>query len=194
MTTPDSHAPDANTLLARLRNGDHAAAGDLFNLVYDSFRDIAAAQLSHEHRGHTLQPTALVHEAFLKLIDQQRVDWQSRTHFLAVGAEAMRRILVDHARKKKRLKRGGGRPTISLSAELAVSTRQEEDVLAVDEALEQLAKLDPRQARIVEMRFFAGMTAAEVADALSISKATVDREWRIVRAWLRQRLSDGDPL
>ena len=188
----NSDQTDANALLARLSGGDRSAADALLDLVYDRFREMAAAQLSREPAGHTLQPTALVHEAFLKLIDQRRVAWKGRTHFLAVGAQAMRRILVDHARKKKRKKRGGGRQPISLSEELTVSARQDEDVLAVDDALSELAEIDPRQAKIVEMRFFAGMTSAEVAEHLGVSKTTVDREWRIVRAWLRQKLSDGD--
>lgn len=190
MSPPDK--PDADRLLARLGEGDRSAADELLVLVYDRFREMAAAQLSREAPGHTLQPTALVHEAYLKLIDQSRVDWKGRTHFLAIGAQAMRRVLVDHARTKNREKRGGGRQRISLKEELTVSAGEDEDILAVDDALVELAKIDPRQAKIVELRFFAGMTAAEVAEHLGVSKATVDREWRVTRAWLRQRLSVGD--
>jgi RNA polymerase sigma factor (TIGR02999 family) len=145
--------------------------------------------LRQEVPGHTLQPTALVNEAYMKLVDQTRVDWQGRTHFFAVGAKMMRRILVDHARKKKRVKRGGGIHRVSLSDDVQVSKNNDEDVLAIEEALEKLAEQDPRQAQIVELRFFGGLTVAEVAQVLNVSKRTIESEWTILKAWLRRELS-----
>ncbi|MBN1491264.1 MAG: sigma-70 family RNA polymerase sigma factor [Phycisphaerae bacterium] len=177
----------------KLAAGDRSAAEQLFALLYDSFRDLAARYLKSEKPGHTLSPTALVHEAYLKLVDQSRVDWQGRTHFLAVGAQAMRRILVDHARGRKRAKRGGGRIRIQLAEGLALSVQRDEDVLAVDEALAKLAKLDSRQATIVELRFFGGLSVAEVAEFLGLSKRTIEGEWTIARAWLRRELGGDSP-
>ena len=187
---PTPNRTDTSNLLARVSEGDKAAADKLIELLYDEFRHMAAAYLRREPEGITLQPTALVHEAFLKLVDQKRVDWKGRTHFLAVGAQAMRRILVDQARKRKRAKRGFGRRRVVLNEQLALSTHNDRQLLAVDEALAELATIDPRQAEIVELRFFGGMTAAEVAAYLGVSKGTVDREWRMTRAWLRRELSE----
>jgi len=177
--------------LRDLSSGDTSAADRLMPLVYTELRQIAQGCLRNERPGHTLQPTALVHEVFLKLVDQTRVNYRGRTHFLALSAQAMRRILVDHARAKARDKRGGGRPRIELDESLTVSARRDEDLLALDEALEKLAKLDPRQAKIVELRFFGGMTVEEVAEALDVSKRTVESEWTMVRAWLRRELAIG---
>lgn len=171
--------------------GNRAASERLFELLYDDFRRLAGMYLKKERAGHTLQPTALVHEAYLKLIDQTRVDWHGRTHFFAVGAQAMRRILVDHARRRNRLKHGGGRYRLSLKEGLALSTQRDEDLLAVDEAIKTLTKVDPRQAAIVELRFFGGLSVEEVAEVMGISKRTVEKEWTMVRAWLRSKLS-GD--
>lgn len=179
---------DLNGLLDRAVDGDPDAAALFMQALYDDFRRVAAAQLRHEPPGHTLQPTALVHEAFLRLIDQKRVHWQGKTHFIAVGAQAMRRILVDHARASKRAKRGGERKRVELEEHVMVSPRDNDDVIAIDEALDILATLDPRQAKIVELRFFGGMTNEEVAEVLGISRATVDRQWRAVKAWLREQL------
>jgi RNA polymerase sigma-70 factor (ECF subfamily) len=161
---------------------------DLVPLVYDELRRVAARYLRRESPGNTLQPTALVHEAFLKLAQQQRVDWQGRTHVLAIGAKAMRRILVDHAKRKRRVKHGGGLKRIELDEATALSPQRDADLLAVDEALEKLAQIDQRQATIVELRFFGGMTVEEVAEALGVSKRTVEAEWTMVRAWLRREL------
>ncbi len=180
-------------LLRRSVDGDQAAAAQFMQTLYDDFRRVAAAQLRREPPGHTLQPTALVHEAFLRLIDQRQVTWQGRTHFIAVGAQAMRRVLVDHARAARRIKRGGERQRVELDERLTVSPRQTDDVLAIDEALERLAELDPRQAKIVELRFFGGMTNDEVAEVIGVSRATVDRQWRVIKAWLRQQLRDDEP-
>lgn len=160
----------------------------LMELVYDDFRALAKAYLDREPPGHTLQPTALVNEAYVRLVDQNRVDWKGKTHFFAVGATIMRRILVDHARAKQRVKRGGGRDRVALHEDLQISNRDDEDVLGVDDAIERLARKDERQAKIVEMRFFAGMTVAEVAEVLGVSKRTVESEWTMIRAWLRRDL------
>ncbi len=174
--------------------GDRGAAERLFPALYDAFRDLAARYLKGERAGHTLSPTALVHEAYLKLVDQTRVNWQGKTHFFAVGAQVMRRILVDHARTKRRLKRGGGRARIELDENVALSPDRDEDLLAVDEALTKLARVDPRQAAIVELRFFGGLSVAEVAQVLGLSKRTIEGEWTSVRAWLRRELSgEGEP-
>lgn len=181
---------DNTQLLRSVVEREQPATDELIEMLYDDFRSIAAAQLSREPSGHTLNPTALVHEAFLRLIDQNRVDWQGRTHFLAIGAQAMRRVLVDHARSKGRAKRGGGWRRLAVPSELVVSPDNEHDVLAVDDALTELSKLDPRQALIVELRFFGGMTAEEVAHYLGVSKPTVDRQWRVARAWLRKQFSE----
>jgi RNA polymerase sigma-70 factor, ECF subfamily len=179
-------------LLAQAASGDSSAAALLMQSMYDDFRRVAAAQLRREPPGHTLQPTALVHEAFLRLIDQRNVTWQGRTHFIAVGAQAMRRILVDHARGARRIKRGGERRRIQLDESLTVSPKDNEDIIAIDDALNDLAALDPRQAKIVELRFFGGMTNEEVANVLGISRATVDRQWRAIKAWLRSQLQGDD--
>lgn len=153
---------------------------------------MAVNYLRQEPVGHTLQPTALVHEVFLRLIDQTQVNWQGRTHFLAIGATAMRRILIDHARQRQRVKRGGDRQRISFDEQIVLSPQHDEDLLAIDELLGDLQEIDSRQATIVELRFFGGMTSVGVAEHLGISKSTADREWRIVRAWLRQQLSEGN--
>ena len=182
----------ATQLVTQLEQGDPSAAAELVPLVYSELRSLAAAILRQENRGHTLDPTALVHEAFLKLVDQTRVQWKGRAHFFAVCAQAMRGILVDHARGKHRQKRGGGRVRLTLKPDLALSPSRDEDVLALDEALEKLTRLDPRQARIVELRFFGGLNVSEVADVLGVSKRTVESDWTMVRAWLRRELATHD--
>jgi RNA polymerase sigma factor (TIGR02999 family) len=143
-----------------------------------------------ERASHTLQPTALVHEAWLRLIDQTRVEWQGRAHFLAVASQAMRRILCDHARAHKAQKRGGGAPGLALEDTMAVASGSAVDVLDLDEALTALASLDSRQASVVEMRFYGGCAVAEVAEALGVSEKTVKNDWRVARAWLRGRLAN----
>lgn len=190
MHESESASNDTTCLLRDMCRGEKQAEQKLMSLLYDDFRQMAARFLGKESAGHTLQPTALVNEAYLKLIDQHRVDWQGRTHFFAVGAQIMRRILVDHARTRRRQKRGGGRPRIGLTDEMAVSLTNDEDLLAVDEALEKLAQQDARQAKIVELRFFGGLSVQDVADYLGVSKRTVEAEWTMIRAWLRRELSD----
>jgi RNA polymerase sigma factor (TIGR02999 family) len=176
-------------VVTEVKAGGRAAAEQLFQLLYDPFRRLAARYLVDENVGHTLTPTALVHEAYLKLVDQTRVNWQGETHFFAIGAQVMRRILVDHARSRGRQKRGGGAVRIVLDENVALCPGKDEDVLAVDEALQKLAVLDPRQASVVEMRFFGGMNVAEVASVLGVSKRTVEGEWTAARAWLRREIS-----
>lgn len=189
MSKNTEQAADLANALAAAADQREATATQLMQLVYGDFRALAGAYLQREIPGHTLQPTALVNEAFLKLVDQSRVDWQGKTHFFAVGAEMMRRILVDHARSKQRQKRGGGYHRIELHPDLQLSSDRDEDLLAVDEAIDKLAQVDPRQAKIVELRFFGGLNMQEVAEALGTSKRTMEREWTMVRAWLRRELT-----
>jgi RNA polymerase sigma factor (TIGR02999 family) len=183
---------DVTQALSAIDQGDEAAVDYLMPLVYDDMRGLAADYLNRETPGHTLQATALVNEAFLKLVDQSRVEWKGRSHFFAIGAEIMRRILVDHARAKKRAKRGGHRKRIQLTDECQVSPRRDIDVLEINDALIKLSKLDARQAKIVELRFFGGLTVEEVAEVLGVSKRTVESEWTMVRAWLRRELADEE--
>jgi RNA polymerase sigma factor (TIGR02999 family) len=178
-------------LLTGIQSGDHASFEQLLPIVYDELREIAARQMQGEAKGNSLQPTALVHEAYLKLVDQTGVDWRGRTHFVAVAAQAMRRILVDHARHRRALKRGGAQERITLDERLAAEWESDEDLLTLEAALEELSELDPRQARIVELRFFGGLQVAEVAEALGMSKRSVEREWTMIRAWLRRALGKG---
>ena len=172
-----------------------ASAEQLLPLVYDELHQLAAAYMRRERPGHTLQPTALIHEAYLKLVDQTRVDWRGQTHFLAVGAQAMKRLLIDHARARSSDKRGGKWWRVTLDAGIAPGKSQEldtEQILSLHLAIEQLAKLDPRQARIVDLRFFGGLTVAEVAEVLGVSRRTVEEHWVHARAWLRRSLSSGE--
>lgn len=180
-------------LLVASRAGDRRAADELSEMLYDELHGQAHRLLSREGKGHTLQTTALLHEAYLRLVAQTRVDWQGRTHFLAIGAQALRRVLVDHARARLRDKRGGGRVRVELNEDALISPERDHDVLAVDAALTKLARIDERQARVVELRFFAGLTVEEVAAALGLSKRTIEGEWTVARAWLRRELADvGD--
>jgi RNA polymerase sigma-70 factor (ECF subfamily) len=189
----DGDPHEVTQLLAQLSRGDERAADQLMPVVFEEFRALAASYMAREGRDHTFQPTALVNEAYLRLVDQRQTDWKDRSHFFAIGAQAMRRVLVDHARAKRREKRGGSAQRVALHDDIALSPGREEDVLAVNDALERLAQLDPRQARIVELRFFAGLNVEEVAEVLGVSKRTVESDWTMVRAWLRKELGEGDP-
>jgi RNA polymerase sigma factor (TIGR02999 family) len=176
-------------LIRGMAGGDAQAAGQLFGVVYDELRAIAAAQFRHERAGHTLQPTALVNEAFMKLVDEPTLGDLGRREFFSAAARAMRRILIDHARASRRLKRGGGQPRFALADDPAAPAEVDRvDVLAVDEALAELAAHDERKARLVELRFFGGLSMLQVCEVLGISRATADREWRTSRAWLAARL------
>jgi len=182
-------AEDATQLLASAESGRREEADRLMLLIYDELHSLAHRRMGRENVGHTLETTALVHEVYMRLIDQTRVDWQGRTHFFAIAAQALRRALVDHARARGRDKRGGGLVRLELKDDIALSPGQSEDVLAVDEALKTLEALDSRQARVVELRFFAQMNMDEVALALGVSKRTVESDWTAARAWLRRELS-----
>ena len=174
---------------------DPATAEELFPVVYDELRRLARGYMSRETPGHTLQPTALVHEAYLKLIDQTRVDWKGKTHFYAVGARVMRRLLVDHARERGALKRGAGWQNVSFSEALdplGGEALDREQLLDLNSALEQLAEIDEREARVVTLRFFGGLTVEQVAEVLGMSKRTVENDWRHAQAWLRLRLSEKE--
>jgi RNA polymerase sigma factor (TIGR02999 family) len=181
---------EVTQLLMDWSEGNTAALKELMPLVYRELRRLARQYLKRERDGHTLQTTDLVHEAYLKLVDQRRVQWQNRTHFFGVAAELMRRILVDHARRHKRAKRGGGVPLVSLAQANNVSRQTTVDVIAIDEALTKLAKVDERKARIVELRFFGGLEVKETAEFLKISTATVMRDWNMAKAWLHRELSN----
>jgi RNA polymerase sigma factor (TIGR02999 family) len=175
---------------------DHAAAAELMPLVYDELRALARRYLRAEHPGHTLQPTALVHEAYLKLVDQTRVDWQGRSHFRAVGAQAMRRILVDHARRHAAEKRGGGRHRVTLS-DVPVrdaASMDLADVIALEAGLQELATLDARQARVLELRFYGDLPIGEIGAIVGVSKRTVEGDLTHGRAWLRRRLAIKEGL
>lgn len=177
-------------LLVDWQNGSAEALDRLMPLVYGELRAVASHYLSAERSGHTLQSTALVHETYLRMIGQQRVPWQNRAHFLAIAAQMMRRILVDHARRAHRLKRGGALPSLSLDEAADASTPPREiDLLALDEALDRLALIDAQQSRLVELRFFGGLTIEEAAVALGTSSGTVKREWSTARAWLFREMS-----
>lgn len=170
---------------------DRSDADRLFMETYQQLRDLARRYLRKESPGNTLQPTALVHEAYLKLVDQKRVDWQGKTHFFAVGAQAMRRILVDSARRRRAQKRGNGQRGITIQDCLTGDFAQAEDVLELNDALETLQRLDARQGQLAELRYFGGLNVAEAAEVLGVSKRTAERDWMMARAWLRRELHEG---
>jgi RNA polymerase sigma factor (TIGR02999 family) len=170
--------------------GDRRALDRLTPLVYEELRHHAAHYLRRERRGHTLQTTALIHEAYLRLIDAKDVNWQSRAHFFAIAANLMRRVLVDHARRRDADKRGGSQVRVQLDEALAIAPETDVDVLAIDEALNRLAAIDPQQARVVELRFFSGLSVEETAAALGVSPKTVKRDWSVARAWLRREIGE----
>ena len=175
-------------LLQEWRRGDQSAYDRLFPMVYAELRRLARAQLRREHPGHSLQPTLLVHEAYLRLV-RAEVDWRDRTHFLSVAARVMRRILVEHARSKGAHKRGGVDQRVTLTGTIAAPEASPIDVLVLDAAMERLRQLDARQADVVELCYFGGLTYAEIGEAIGVSEATVDRDLRHARAWLRRELS-----
>ena len=182
MSTSSQH--EVTRLLIRLTEGDHAVLDALLPAVYDELRRLASNYLRRERQGHTLQPTALVHEAYIRLVDQTRVEWQNRAHFFGVAAQMMRRILVDHARGQAAEKRGGDVQKISLDENIDVSALRASELVALDEALERLAAIDPQKGRLVELRFFGGLSVEETAEVLGVSAPTVKRQWRMAKAWL----------
>ena len=179
---------DVTALLSELTKGNPAAGSKLIPLVYDQLRRLADGYMRRERTGHTLQTTALVHEAYLKLLGQRSVDWQNRAHFFGIAAQVMRRVLIDHARGHVRDKRGGRSEHVQLDEALVFSPERSADFLELNAALERLAEIDARQAQIVEMRFFAGLTVEETAEVLKISPKTVKRDWSVAKAWLHGEL------
>jgi RNA polymerase sigma factor (TIGR02999 family) len=164
----------------------------LFELVYDELRRLATGVMRGERRDHTLQPTALVHEAYYRLVDQAAIQWQSRAHFFGVVARAMRQLLVEHARRRARIKRGGGWERVAFDEQLGLAAVSEADILELDEALTRLAEMDERMCRVVELRVFAGMTAQEVGHVLGVTRRTVHNDWHVARVWLTRELTGGD--
>lgn len=179
---------DVTDLLVRWQDGDRAALDAFVPLVYAELRRIASAELRRERSGHTLQTTALAHEAFLRLADQKRITWEGRAHFLGVAAVAMRRILIDHARRKRAKKRGGGAVKVEIDLDLLPGSSDGVDLEALDHALNALAVIDTRQARVVELRFFGGLSLDEAAAVLEVSTSTIKRDWTVARAWLYREL------
>ena len=184
---------EVTRILSAMEQGDSHAAEQLLPLVYDELRRLATEKIAHEKPGQTLQATALVHEAYVRLVDQDRAPhWNSRGHFFAAAAEAMRRVLVENARRKQRVKHGGGRQRLDLDEACPIVQPPSDDLLALDEALTRLAAHDPSRAELVKLRFFAGLTMPEVAQALGLSLATAERHWTFVRTWLFAELTGGE--
>jgi RNA polymerase sigma factor (TIGR02999 family) len=190
LTAMEKNSHHVTELLRQWTDGNTAAMDELLPYIYDELRRRAARYLRRERINHTLQTTALVHEAYLKLVDQKAVQWKDRGHFFAVAAQAMRRILVDHAKHKNRAKRGGELPDIQLDSSIENAILESKvDIESLDEALSRLAVLDPDQERLVELRFFAGLSLEEAAAVMNISRATAAREWQVAKSWLHRELS-----
>jgi len=184
---------DVTLLLAQMRSGRRDALDLLLPLIYNELRSLAGRYMQQERAGHTLQPTALVHEAYLRLTHQDRADWRNRAQFMGVAGQLMRRILVDHARKRCAAKRGGPMTTLDeSSARQIADVSRPEEVLAIHLTLERLERLDPQQGKLVELRYFAGLSAQETAEAMELPLRTVEREWTAAKAWLRAQLAEGD--
>ncbi len=181
--------PDVTILLDNWSKGDQNALDQLTPVVYDELRRLAASYMRRERQDHTLQSTALVNEAYLKLVDQKNVVWQNRAHFFGIAAQMIRRILVDHARAHKAEKRGGGAGVLSLDEAIGVPEKRDIEILSLNDALTRLSELDPQQGRIVELRFFTGLSIEETAEVVGVSPATVKREWAAARAWLFREIS-----
>ncbi len=193
MTTSSSPRQEVTQLLGDWRSGDAGALERLIPLVQPELHRLAHHYMSRERAGHTLQTTALINEAYLRLADESKPSWQNRNHFVAAAAQLMRRIMVDHARARLSLKRGGGAVRVTLDETALVTKSRSEELLALDEALESLAAQDPRKSQIVELRYFGGLTAGETADFLKLSLRTVEREWNMAKAWLYRALSEKQP-
>jgi RNA polymerase sigma factor (TIGR02999 family) len=184
---------DVTQLLIAWHGGDESARDRMVPLVYRELHDLARRYMAGERPDHPLQPTALVHEAYLKLVDTKRIRWQGRGHFLAVAAQAMRRILVDYARRRDQARNAGGQRPVTLDEELLGGVLPETAIVAINDALDALARTDPRKVQVVEMRFFGGLSVEETAEALGVSGETVHRDWRLARAWLRAELASPRP-
>ena len=187
---PSTH--DVTRILRAWSDGDRRALDELIPIVYEELRRQAARYLRRERPDHTLQTTALIHEAYVRLVDQKDVRWQNRAHFFGVAAQLMRRILVDHARKDQALKRGGPAVALPLEEAAAVSGGPDMNLVALDEALTKLAAVDERKGRVVELKYFGGLTAEEAAEVLGVSEATVRHDWGLAKAWLRREIAGGD--
>jgi len=185
---------DVTRLLAQLAHGDQAVLDELLPRIYAELRGLASNYLSREHRkNHTLQPTALVHEAYLRLVDQKAARWEGRSHFFGAAANIMRQILVDHARRHNAEKRGGEFEKMQLEESIVIASKEKSfELLALDEALEELATIDSQKSKIVELRYFGGLSVEETAEVLGVSEITVKRHWRVAKAWLYDRLKPGD--
>jgi RNA polymerase sigma factor (TIGR02999 family) len=181
-------------LLESIRKGDANAAYTLMPLLYNELHRLALHYMRSERPGHTLQATALVNEAYLKLVDQKEANWEDRAHFIAVAAQVMRNVLIDHARSRQRVKRGGLQKKVPLEESVLVSEDQTDDMIALDAALERLAKIDARQSRIVELRYFGGLTVEQTSQVLNISPKTVKRDWAVARAWLHRELRSAQEM
>ena len=190
MTPASQHVTE---LLNSWSNGDQVARDELMALVYEELHRLAHQYMKRERPGHTLQTSALVNEAFVKLVDQRDVQWQNRAHFFGIAAQLMRRILVDHARSRQSAKRGGSGRPVSLDEALTMSDERSAEVVNLHEALERLAEFDPRKSQIVELRFFGGLSIEETAEILAVSPGTVMRDWTLAKAWLRREMSTGAP-
>jgi RNA polymerase sigma-70 factor (ECF subfamily) len=184
----DVPSHDVTRLLARWRDGDEAALQQLVPIVHEELRRLARRQMARERPGHTLQPTALVNEAYLRLVTLKQMQWQDRAHFFAMGARLMRRILVDFARSRGYQKRGGGAQRVSFTQALDVAEGQATDVVALNDALEALAEVDERKSRVVELRFFGGLSVEETAEVLKVSRETIKRDWKFAKMWLLRHL------
>jgi RNA polymerase sigma factor (TIGR02999 family) len=189
MSTPSPPLQEVTQLLVDWGNGNQAALDQLIPLVYTELRQLARRYMRRERPGHTMQTTALIHEAYLRLVDQNQVRWENRAHFLGIAARLMRQILIEHARRRTRAKRGGGAGTISLDEVALVSQARATELLALDDAMERLAAIDPRKSRVVELRFFGGLSPKEAAEVLHIAPNTVLRDWRLAKAWLHREIS-----
>ena len=188
---PPPPAHQVTELLVRWREGDRRALDELMPLVYEELRRLAAHYMRGERPGHTLQTSALVNEAYLRLVGHEEIEWQGRAHFFAIAAQAMRRILVDHARRRGGQKRGGGAHKVALDEALIISADRAAEVVALDDALARLAEVDPRKSRAVELRFFGGLSVEETAEVLNVSPGTVMREWTFTKAWLKREITGG---
>jgi RNA polymerase sigma factor (TIGR02999 family) len=189
--TPKQH--EITQLLAEWSDGNQSALDELYPLVYDELHRLARRYMSREREGHTLQTTALINEAYVRLVDQRNVHWANRSHFFAISAQIMRRILIDHARRHAYAKRGGGAQQVSLDEAAIVTRTAGAELLRLDEALKSLAEMDPRRSQVVELRYFGGLNNEEIAGVLNISENTVTRDWNMARAWLHQQLSESSP-
>jgi len=186
----DYTTENVTQLLVELSNGNHAVVDALLPLIYDELRNLAANYLRRERRDHTLQPTALVHEAYLRLVDQRSVNWQNRAHFFGVAAQLMRRILVDHARAHNAEKRGHDFQKLSLDENIDKADERSAELIALDDALKELAEIDEQKSRIVELRYFGGLTVEETAEVLGVTPITIKRHWRMAKAWLHGRMQN----